>query len=169
MPMDPQVRDLINDQIAHEFYAAYLYLAMAAHFEANNFGGFGQWMRMQAKEEEAHAMRLFDYVAERGEQIELKQIDKPPVDFGSPLEAFRAALEHERKVTGLINAIYEAATGVNDYPTQIMLQWFIEEQVEEEDTTGAAVERLEMAGDNNAALMFLDAEFGKRSTGAHEH
>lgn len=167
--MDQQVKELINDQIAHEFYAAYLYLAMAAHFEANNYDGFGQWMRMQAKEEEAHAMKLFDYMAERGAQIELKQIDKPPVDFGTPLESFRAALKHEQKVTGLINKIYEAATQASDYPTQIMLQWFIEEQVEEEDTTGTAVERLEMAGDNNAALMFLDAEFGKRSTAAHGH
>ncbi|NIP81332.1 MAG: ferritin [Gemmatimonadetes bacterium] len=167
--MDQQVKELINDQIAHEFYAAYLYLAMAAHFEAKNYEGFAQWMRMQAKEEEAHAMKLFDYLVERGAQIELKQIDKPPVEFGTPVEAFRAALEHEQKVTGLINKIYEAAVEAKDYPTQIMLQWFIEEQVEEEDTTGTAVERLEMAGDNNAALMFLDAEFGKRSTAAHGH
>jgi ferritin len=167
--MDPKVRDLINDQIAHEFYAAYLYLAMAAHFEAGNYEGFGQWMRMQAQEEQAHAMKLFDFLAERGATIELKQIDKPPVEFGDPAGAFRKALEHEKKVTGLINTIYEAAVDAKDYPTQIMLQWFIEEQVEEEDSTGTAVERLEMAEGNKAALMFLDAEFGKRSTGAHGH
>lgn len=166
--MDGKVKDLINDQITHEFYAAYLYLAMAAHFEEANFGGFAQWFRMQAKEEEAHAMRLFDYMVERGERIELKQIDKPPVDFGSPVDAFNAALAHERKVTGLINRIYEAAVAAKDYATQVMLQWFIEEQVEEEDTAGTAVERLEMAGESNAALMFLDNEYGKRST-AHEH
>lgn len=167
--MDGKVKDLINDQITHEFYAAYLYLAMAAHFEEANLGGFAQWFRMQAKEEAAHAMRLFDYMVERGERIELKQIDKPPVDFGAPVDAFKAALAHEQKVTGLINKIYEAAVGAKDYPTQVMLQWFIEEQVEEEDTTGTAVERLEMAGESNAALMFLDNEYGKRSTGAHEH
>lgn len=167
--MDPKVKDLINDQITHEFYAAYLYLAMAAHFEAQNYDGFAQWFRMQAKEEEAHAMKLFDYMVERGESIELKQIDKPPATFGAPVDAFKAALAHERKVTGLINTIYEAALAAKDYPTQVMLQWFIEEQVEEEDTTGTAVERLEMAGDNLAALMFLDSEYGKRSEGAHEH
>lgn len=167
--MDQSVKDLINEQITHEFYAAYLYLAMAAHFEEENYAGFAQWFRMQAKEEEAHAMKLFDYMVERGERIELNQIDKPPVEFGAPIDAFRGALAHEQKVTGLINTMYEAAVSAKDYPTQVMLQWFIEEQVEEEDTTGTAVERLERAGDSNAALMFLDAEYGKRSTGAHEH
>jgi len=142
---------------------------MAAQFEAKNYEGFAQWMRMQAKEEQTHAMKLFDFLVERGAKIELNQIDKPPVEFGRPAEAFAKALKHEKKVTGLINNIYEAAVSAKDYPTQIMLQWFIEEQVEEEDTTGAAVERLEMAGDNNAALMFLDAEFGKRSTAGHGH
>ena len=167
--MDAKVKALINEQITHEFYAAYLYLAMAAHFEARNYEGFAQWFRMQAKEEEAHAMKLFDFLVERGETIELEQIDKPPVEFGSPVDAFRAALEHEQKVTGLINTIYEAAVDAKDYPSQVMLQWFIEEQVEEEDTTGTAVDRLEMAGDNHAALMFLDSQYGERSTGAHEH
>jgi ferritin len=167
--MDGNVKELLNDQIAHEFYAAYLYLAMAAHFEEQNFEGFAQWMRMQAKEEVAHAMKLFNFMVERGERIELKQIDKPPMEFGTPQEAFRAALEHERKVTGLINRVYEASQTVNDYPTQIMLQWFIEEQVEEEDSTGSAVEQLEMAGDNKAALMFLDNKFGSRATAEHGH
>ena len=166
--MDTTVRDLINDQIAHEFYAAYLYLAMAAQFEEQNYAGFAQWMRMQAKEEGVHAMKLFDYLVERGARIELNQIDKPPVEFGTPAEAFRQALEHEQKVTGLINKIYETAVEARDYPTQIMLQWFIEEQVEEEDSTGTAVERLEMAGDNRTAIMFLDAEFGRRSTAGHD-
>ena len=165
--MDPNVRTLVNDQIAHEFHAAYLYLAMAAHFEAENYEGFAQWMRMQAREETGHAMRLFEYLVERGERIELKQIDQPPTSFGTPQEVFRAALDHERKVTGLINRIYEAAVGANDYPTQIMLQWFIREQVEEENSTGAAVDQLERAGDNKAALMFLDGKFGSRSTAEH--
>jgi ferritin len=161
--MDPKVRQLINEQIVHELYASHLYLAVAAHFESQNYGGFAQWMRLQSEEEREHAMKLFEYLVERGEKIELGQIDEPPVDFGTPLEAFRAALGHEQKVTGLINGIYEAAVAAKDYPTQVMLQWFIEEQVEEEDVTGSAVDRLEMAGDNNAALMFLDADFGKRT------
>lgn len=167
--MDTRVQDLINEQIAHEFYASHLYLAMAADFEAHNYEGFARWMRMQAREEHGHAMKLFEFLVERGARIELKQIDKPPVEFGSPAESFRQALEHEQKVTGLINRVYEAALEAKDYPTQIMLQWFITEQVEEEDSTGTAVDRLEMAGENRAAIMFLDAEFGQRSTAAHGH
>jgi len=166
--MDSKVRDLINEQITHEFYASYLYLAMAADFEEKNFGGFAQWFRMQSQEEEAHAMKLFDHLVERGARIELGQIDKPPSEFGSPVEAFQAALAHEKKVTGLINEIYAAAVEARDYPAQVMLEWFIEEQVEEEDTAGTAVSRLEMAGDNMAALMFLDSEYGERSAGAHD-
>lgn len=161
--MDETVRQLLNDQIAHEFHAAYLYLGMAAHFEHQNYEGFAQWFRLQAKEEVGHAMKLFDYMVERGEKVELNEIGKPPKEFGTPQEAFRSALEHERKVTSLINRIYEASQKANDYPTQIMLQWFIEEQVEEEDVTGSAVDQLEMAGDNRAALLMMDAKFGSRS------
>lgn len=167
--MDGNVRDLVNEQIAHEFYASHLYLAMAADFEASNYEGFAGWMRMQAQEEHGHAMKLFEFLVERGERIELKQIDKPPVEFGSPADSFRKALEHEQKVTALINELYEAAVEAKDYPTQIMLQWFITEQVEEEDSAGTAVDRLEMAGDNRAAIMFLDAEFGQRSSAEHGH
>jgi ferritin len=164
--MNDKVRTLVNDQIAHEFHAAYTYLAIAAHFESQNYEGFAKWMRMQAKEETGHAMRLFDYLVERGERIELNEIPQPKQDYGTPLDAFRMALEHERKVTGQINAMYEAAVEAKDYPTQVMLQWFIQEQVEEEDVTGTAVEQLEMAGDNKAALLFLDGRFGAR-TEAH--
>lgn len=161
--MNQTVQKLINDQIAHEFHAAYQYLAIAAHFEAQSYEGFAKWMRLQAKEETGHAMRLFEYLVERGARIELNQIDQPGHDFGSPLEAFRAALEHERKVTGQINAIYDAALEAADYPTQIMLQWFIEEQVEEEANTGRAVEQLDMAGESRAALLMLDKQFGART------
>lgn len=165
--MDRKVRELVNEQIAHEFHAAYTYLAMAAHFEAASFEGFARWMRHQAKEETEHAMRLFDYLAERGEPVELGAIAEPGGDFGTPLEVFRAALKHEQKVTGQINAIYEAAVDARDYPTQVMLQWFIEEQVEEENLTGTAVERLEMAGDHRGALLMLDSQFGQRTGDEH--
>jgi ferritin len=161
--MTDTLRQLINDQIAHEFHAAYTYLAIAAHFESQSYEGFARWMRLQAKEETGHAMRLFDYMVERGERIELKQIDQPQQDYGTPSQAFRAALEHERKVTGQINRMYAAAVEANDYPTQIMLQWLIQEQVEEENSTGTAVEQLEMAGENKAALLMLDGRFGARS------
>jgi ferritin len=161
--MNDRVRQLINDQIAHEFHAAYTYLAIAAHFEAENYEGFAKWMRVQAKEETEHAMKLFNYLGERGERISLGAIPQPKQDFGAPLDAFRTALAHEQKVTGQINAIYEAAVEAKDYPTMVMLQWFIEEQVEEENNTGTAVTQLEMAGDNKTALLFLDSRFGARS------
>jgi ferritin len=161
--MNDRVRQLLNDQIAHEFHAAYTYLAIAAHFEAENYEGFAKWMRLQAKEETEHAMKLFEYLVERGERVSLGSIDQPKQDYGTPLEAFRTALSHERKVTGQINAIYEAAAEAKDYATQVMLQWFIEEQVEEENVTGTAVDQLERAGDNKAALLFLDSRFGARS------
>jgi ferritin len=163
--MNERVRKLLNDQIAHEFHASYTYLAIAAHFEAENYEGFAKWMRLQAKEETEHAMKLFEYLVERGERVSLGPIDQPKQEYGTPLEAFRTALSHERKVTGQIHAIYEAAGEAKDYPTQVMLQWFIEEQVEEENVTGTAVDQLEMAGDNKAALLFLDSRFGARSGG----
>jgi ferritin len=164
--MDETVKRLVNEQIAHEFHAAYTYLAIAAHFEAQNYEGFAKWMRLQAKEETEHALRLFDFMVERGERVELLEIPRPAQDFGTPLESYRAALSHERKVTGQINEIYAAAVEAGDYPTQIMLHWFIQEQVEEENVTGTAVERLEMAGENRAALLMLDSQFGARA-GTH--
>lgn len=165
--MDASVRDAINEQINHEFYAAYLYLAMAAHFEAESMDGFGQWMRMQAREEVEHAMRLFDYLLRRGEGVELEAVAKPGASFDSPLTIFRQALEHEKKVTGLINDLYELAVEQNDYPTQLELQWFIDEQVEEEDSVGRVVEQIEMAGDSRAALLMLDQRLGSRTEGDH--
>ncbi len=165
--IDTAVHDAINAQIKMEFDSAYVYLAMAAHFEDANFEGFARWMRLQASEEKAHAMRLFDYLVERGARVVLKGIDEPPSEFGTPKEIFQVALEHERKVTASINEIYALAVEKKDYPTQVMLQWFIEEQVEEEDSAETAVQQLEMAGDNTAALLFLDRQFGQREHAEH--
>lgn len=160
--MDESVRQAINDQINREFFAAYLYLAMSAHFESENMEGFAHWMRHQAEEEVGHAMRLFDHLVRRGARVELDAVARPDADFDTPLAIFRAALEHERKVTGHINDLYELAREKNDYPAQIMLEWFIDEQVEEEETTGKLVDQLEMVGDNNAALFMMDARLGTR-------
>ncbi len=165
--MDKAVHDAINAQIKKEFDSAYIYLAMAAHFEDANLSGFASWMRLQAAEEKAHAMRLFDYLVERGARVVLKAIAEPPSEFGAPEGIFEMALEHERKVTASINEIYALAVEKNDYPTQVMLQWFIEEQVEEEDSAETAVRQLEMAGDNTAALLFLDRQFGEREHAEH--
>ena len=160
--MKESVRRAINNQINHEFHAAYLYLAMAGHFELESLNGFGQWMRAQAREEVEHAMRLFDFMLQRGERVDLDEIAAPDAEFDSPVSIFRAALEHERKVTGLIHELYELASEEKDYPTRLELQWFIQEQVEEEDSVGSMVAQLEMAGENRAALLMLDRTLGDR-------
>ncbi len=152
----------INDQVAKEFYAAYLYLSMAAYCDGKNLPGFAHWMRMQFQEELGHALRLFDFVLERGGQAELQAIDKPPVDFGSPLDVMKAALAHEQKVTASINRLYELADKEKDYPTQLMLQWFITEQVEEERSVGDIIAQLELAGDGGPALLMMDRQLAGR-------
>jgi ferritin len=151
-----------NEQIKHELFSAYLYLSMAVHFDHENLPGFAHWMKLQAQEEVAHAMRLADYANRRGGKVELQAIDQPTTRWGAPLEIFQAALDHERKVTALIHSLYAVAGEHSDVATQQELLWFIEEQVEEEDSAGAAVDSLRMAGEDSAALLMLDREFSQR-------
>ena len=153
----------LNDQVKHEYYSSYLYLAMAAHFEAANLGGFAHWMKVQAREEMGHAMKFYEYIYDQGSRVTLQAIDQPPADFGSPLLVFQAALEHERKVTGLIRNLYSLAVKENDYATQGALQWFINEQVEEEKNATQIVEQLKMIGDQGAALFMMNAQLGGRT------
>lgn len=162
--MNDGVRSAINDQINREFYAAYLYLAMAAHFDEEALAGFSAWMKLQAQEELGHAMRLYGYLLERGARVELQTIEAPPARFGSPLSIAEQALEHERQVTKSINSIYALAHKEGDYATQVQLQWFVTEQVEEEHSAETMVERLRMAGDNRAALLILDREVAGRTS-----
>jgi ferritin len=159
------LQNAINGQIQHEFYSAYLYLSMSAHFETVHLPGCARWMRLQSQEEAAHAMKLFDFVLEREGRVVLQAIEQPPAQFKSPVTVFQQALEHERKVTGMIHRLYELAAKENDYATQVMLQWFIEEQVEEERTANDIVEQLKMIGDQPAALFILDKDVGARGAG----
>ena len=161
--MNEKVRAAINEQIKQEFYASHLYLSMMAYFEAESLGGFAHWMRLQAEEEHGHAMKLLDFVIERGGRVELQAIDKPPADFDSPLAVMEAALAHEQKVTKLITGLYELAGDEGDYPAQVMLQWFITEQVEEEASAGLIVDQLRLAGDSGSALLMLDAKLRQRA------
>jgi ferritin len=161
-PMKGAVREAMEAQVGHEFHAAYLYLSMAGSFEAANFPGFAHWMREQAKEEVEHAMKFFDFLIERGESVQLPAIDAPQSSFRSPLDAFEQSLEHEKKVTAQINEIYAHAVRENDYPAVVLLNWFVEEQVEEEASASQAVERLRMAGDDPTALLMLDSEMKDR-------
>ena len=152
----------LNQQIHMEFSSAYAYLAMVAYFEDQGLSGFAHWMRMQSQEEVNHAMRLFNYMLDRGGHVVLEEVVKPTMEFASPLSAFEFALGHEQKVTKSIHELYRLASDENDYATQTQLHWFIDEQVEEEDSAGDAVARLQLAGDDSAAILMLDAEFGKR-------
>lgn len=152
----------LNEQIKHELDSAYIYLAMVAYFESNNLPGMAHWMRLQGQEEMVHAMKIFDFIHDRGARVELHALGKPAAALKSPLDVFQKALKHEQKISGLIHQLYELATKEKDYPTQVMLQWFIEEQVEEEKSAEEAVEKLKLAQDNDTALLFIDQQMGQR-------
>jgi ferritin len=160
--LSEKVQDAINAQINHELYSSYLYLSMSAHFEAVNLPGFANWTRIQAEEENEHAMKFYDYVNDRDGRVVLKAIAQPPVEFGTPLDVFTAILEHEQKVTSLINQLYETAVKEKDYPTQVMLYWFINEQVEEEKNASAIVEQLRMMDNHQGNIIHVDRHVGKR-------
>ncbi len=160
--LDSDVQDAINTQIRNEYYSSYLYLSMSAYCESRNFPGCASWLRRQSEEELVHAMKLFDYMVDRGARVVLESIDQPPSEFGTLLEVFEEVLEHEREVTGMINSLYDLAVSQNDHATAVSLHWFIEEQVEEEKSAEEVVEKLKLASDNGAALMILDAELGSR-------
>ncbi|MBW3533698.1 MAG: ferritin [Gemmatimonadetes bacterium] len=161
--MDDAVQDAVNEQIGKEFYAGYLYLAMSAHFERESLLGFARWMRVQAQEELEHAMKLFGFMNQRGATVQLRSVDAPPTGFEAPLSLFEQALEHEREVSRLIHKLYDLAVQKHDHATQLELQWFITEQVEEEANVGTVVDQLRMAGDNEAAILMLDRELGQRT------
>lgn len=154
--------DAINTQIKNELFSGYLYLSMAAWFEDQNLPGMAKWMYAQASEEQEHAMKFFHYLVERGARVELHAIDQPQTEFVSALNVFELSLEHEKKVTGMINDLYDLAQQEKDYPSQVLLQWYIEEQVEEEDNVGSAVDMLRMADGKSWQLLMLDGKFGAR-------
>lgn len=160
--LSEKILDALNKQINAEFYSAYLYLAMSAYFEARNLKGFANWMRVQAQEETTHAMRIYDYVVERGGRVRLMAIEQPPVEWGSPLEAFEAAYNHEVKITGMINELVNLAMEEKDYATYNMLQWFVAEQVEEEASTDEIVQKLKMLGEDSRGILMIDRELAQR-------
>ncbi len=157
-----QMEEALNKHINEEIYSSYLYLSMAAYFESSNFTGFSNWMRIQAKEETLHYEKLFDYVLERGGRVKLMAVAEPPVDWDSALDVFRATLAHEQTVTEMINTLLELAIETRDRATQSFLQWFVDEQVEEEASAEQLMRMLEMSGDSPAALLMLDRETATR-------
>jgi ferritin len=156
------VVDSMNNQIMHELYSAYFYLSMSAYCEQENLPGFAAWLKVQAQEEQEHAMKFYEYLHDRGAKVVLQAIPQPPVDFASPLAIFEQVYEHEQKVTALINKIYDVATAEKDTASQIFLQWFISEQVEEEKNASSILDMLKKIGTHVGSLYQLDHQLGKR-------
>lgn len=163
MSLTPEIQQALNQQINLELASAYAYLSMTAYFEDRSLNGFGHWMRLQHQEEHGHAMKIYDFIQDRGGRVVLEAIGKPPEDFSSPLDAFEHSLAHERKVTASINDIYGLAHETKDYATVAFLKWFIDEQVEEEKNASEMVDRLKLAGDNPNALLLLDSQAAARA------
>jgi ferritin len=162
MTISKTVQDAINEQVKNEFYSAYLYLAMSAYFEAKNLPGFAHWTRLQFDEEMEHGLKLFDFVLERGGQADLQAIAQPPADWPSNLAVFEQVYAHEQHVTALIHKLYEVAKAEKDYATEVMLHWFISEQVEEEKNASEIVEQLKMIDAHETAVLQLDHRLSKR-------
>jgi ferritin len=160
--LSTKIQDAFNDQLNAELFSSYLYLSMAAYFESQNLGGMARWMQMQAQEENAHAMKIFGFIHERGGQVVLKQIDAPQVEWASPLAAFKDAYKHEQHITERINKLVELCESQKDYPGGIFLQWFVTEQVEEESTALGIVEKLKAGGDQPGFLLMFDRYMGQR-------
>ncbi|MBW2063477.1 MAG: ferritin [Deltaproteobacteria bacterium] len=152
----------LNDQVNAEMYSAYLYLAMEAYFQSVGLNGFATWMRVQTQEELVHAMKFYDFINERGGRVTLKAIEAPPAEWVSPSAVFQAAYEHEQKVTGLINDLVDLAQAERDHATHNFLQWFVAEQVEEEDSANKVVEKIKLVGEAQGGLFMLDRELGQR-------
>lgn len=156
----------LNEQLRHELYSSYLYLAMSAYCDDQNLPGFAHWMRLQADEEREHAMKFYDFILDRDGRVVMPALAQPPRDFGSPTNLFEQVLSHEQEVTSLIEQLYRKAASEQDHATQVFLEWFISEQVEEEKTASQILETLRMAGDSNVALLMLDRELGARTAAA---
>jgi len=160
--LNKEMEKALNVQVNAEMYSAYLYLSMSAYFQPKSLGGFASWMRVQAQEEMVHAMKLYDFINERGGRVILEPIEAPPTEWDSPLATSEAVYEHEQKVTGLINELVELALEKHDHATNIFLQWFVSEQVEEEDSANDVVEKIKLMGDARGGLFMLDRELGQR-------
>ena len=160
--LKPKVAKKLNEQINAEIYSAYLYLSMSAYFLSINLPGAATWMRIQGQEELTHAMKIYDYIDERSGIIKLTPIAAPPIKWESPLAVFEEAYKHEQKVSALIDALADLAVKESDHASLAMLQWFINEQVEEEAAADAVVQKLRLVGNDGGGLFLIDNELGTR-------
>lgn len=160
--INKRMQDAINEQIKFEIYSANLYLSMSAYIEGKNLKGIAHWLRVQYEEETFHALKLYDYLKNREGQVIIQSIDAPPSEFGTPLETFQKVLEHEQHVTASINKLYKIAIEENDFAAQIFLQWFINEQMEEEASASEVIGKMKLIGDRGVDLLYLDTELATR-------
>lgn len=161
--INEKLEKAFNVQINKEFYSEYLYLSMQAYFERLNLKGFVNWMSVQVQEERAHAMGMFDYLNQRGGNVQLEAIEKPQTDWTSPLDVFEEVLKHEEYVTSSINALMDVAEETKDRAAMSFLNWYLKEQVEEEDNVGNVLATLKLIGDDKKALLMLDKDLATRT------
>lgn len=158
-----KVQQAFNSQLNEELFSSYLYLSMAAHFEAKNLKGFAHWFRIQSQEEYGHALKFFNFILQKGGKVSLTQIATPKTEWNSIAEVFNDTLKHEQKISDLINKLVEVSMEEKDYAAHTFLQWFVTEQVEEEANVEEIIQKIEMIGDNKSGLFLLDNELGSRS------
>lgn len=161
-----KMEEALNRHYQAEAYSAYLYLAMSAWCESKAFKGFARWLRIQSDEEAAHGKKSLEYLLARGGTVKLGAIPAPPSSFGSVLDVFEKVLEHERQITATIHELYRTATSEKDLASEVFLQWFVSEQVEEEARVQEIVDRVKLVSDRPSAVLYLDKEYGKRAPGA---
>ena len=152
----------LNAHVQEEIYSSYLYLSMAAYCHDLGFNGFAHWLKIQSKEEWGHAMKLYDFIIERGGRVLLNEIKKPPHDFKSIHAMVQQVLGHEQKVTAELGKLYEESGKSKDHASQIMLQWFVQEQVEEEASVNEILQKLKLVGEKSSSILYLDKEMKKR-------
>jgi ferritin len=162
--MSNEMTNALNTQLNNELYSAYLYLGMSAYFKSKNLSGFAKWLKIHAQEETMHAMKIYDFVINRNWQLNLLPIKAPETTWNSPIEIFTASYQHEQQVTKMLNNLAKLAIEKNDYATNIFLQWFITEQIEEEAVFNEILDKIKLADGTPSALIFLDAELDKKAT-----
>ena len=160
--LSPKIQDALNRQINAELFSSYLYLSMSAYFESKSLRGMANWMRIQAQEEDIHAMKFYDFVNDRGGRVVLTAIEAPKTSWDSPKQVFEETYAHECHVTSLINKLVDLSRTESDHAAETFLQWFVTEQVEEESNAETILDKLELVGDNGVALLMIDNELAQR-------
>ena len=160
--LSEKLENMLIEQVKNEFYSAYFYLSMAAWFTSKNLNGFANWYTVQAQEERDHATMLMNYILRVGGNAEFRAIEAPDTDFKSPMDIFEKTLAHEQKVTGMINELMGAAMDERDFKTQHFLQWFVNEQVEEEENENGLIEKLKISNNSEGGILYMDNEAAAR-------